>query len=99
MSQRSVEILLGKILTDEEFRRSFFAASAVAGEMPNFETVAFHGLELTSVERSALSTLQRHRFDLIARTLDPRISRSCTSRSETLGRRGSGAGNGQRGSS
>ena len=71
MSQRYVELLLGRILTDEDFRGSFFPVQAAS-----FEAAAALGLELTPVERSALCTLQRQRFDTIARILDPRISRS-----------------------
>lgn len=89
MSQKSVEILLGKILTDERFRRSFFPIRA-----SSFEVAAALGLELTSVERSALSTLRRRRFDFIAQTLDPRISRSCNSPQESADRGGPAAGSG-----
>ena len=71
MSQRCVELLLGRILTDEDFRRSFFPVRD-----SSFAVAASHGLELTVVERNALSTLQGGRFDFIAQTLDPRISRS-----------------------
>src|SRR6266498_3572693 len=71
MSQRNVEILLGKILTDEDFRRSFFPVQA-----SSFEVAAAYGLELTPVERSALCSLRKRRFEFIAQSLDPRIARS-----------------------
>jgi hypothetical protein len=74
MSQRNIEILLGKILTDEDFRRAFFPVRAWS-----FAVAAAHGLELTLVERHALSTLRRRRFEFIAQSLDPRISRSASS--------------------
>jgi hypothetical protein len=77
MSQRSVEVLLGKLLTDEQFRRSFFPARTSADRTPDFGAAESQNLELTPIERSALSTLRRHRFELIAQTIDPRISRSC----------------------
>jgi len=77
MSQRNVEILLGKLLTDEDFRRSFFPAQRSAEKTPNFEAAASRCLDLTPIERSALSSLRRHRFELMAESLDPRISRSC----------------------
>ena len=77
MSQKNVEILLGKLLTDEDFRRSFFPSRSNAKEAPDFDAAASRCLDLTPVERSALSGLRRHRFDLMAETLDPRISRSC----------------------
>ena len=71
MSQKCVELLLGRILTDEDFRRDFFPIRDFS-----FAMAVSHGLELTAVERSALSTLQGRRFDFIAQTLDPRIARS-----------------------
>ena len=87
MSQRNVEILLGKLLTDEDFRRSFFPPRSSAESLPNFDAAASRCLELTPIERSALSNLRRHRFDLMAESLDPRISRSCEEdRGETAGR-------------
>ena len=70
MSQRSIEKLLGKILTDEGFRREFFPVRP-----SSFDLAAAHGFDLTSVERSALATLRLRRFDYLAKTLDPRISR------------------------
>ena len=71
MSQRDVEKLLGKILTNDEFRQSFFPVGR-----HSFEYAASHGLELTAVERSALSSLRSRAFECLARSLDPRISRS-----------------------
>lgn len=89
MSQKCVELLLGRILTDEDFRRSFFPIRDFS-----FAMATSHGLELTPVERSALSSLKGPGFELIAETLDPRISRSgvsvfqgegCASRREKSG--------------
>lgn len=72
MSQKNVETLLGKILTDDRFRNSFLPVGP-----SSFELAARFGLEFTAVERSALSTLQRGSFESVARALDPRISRCC----------------------
>lgn len=74
MSQRDVEKLLGKILTDDDFRQSFFPVGR-----HSFEFAASHGLDLTAVETSALSSLQSRPFERLARSLDPRISRSSAS--------------------
>jgi hypothetical protein len=71
MSQRSLEQLLGRILTDEEFRRAFFPIRA-----SSFELAAAHGFELTPVERSAIGTLSRCKCERLGRGLDPRIVRS-----------------------
>jgi hypothetical protein len=91
MSQKCVELLLGRILTDEDFRRSFFPVRAYS-----FEIAAAHGLELTAVECNALSGLQPRRFDFIAETLDPRISRSRVSDSKGPGCGGPDAAKGRR---
>ena len=85
MSQRSVEILLGRLITDETFRQSFFPVRA-----ESFEQVAASGLELTAVERDALSSLRRWRVDFVAQTLDQRLSRSPIERPIGDGRAGSG---------
>lgn len=74
MSQKNVELLLGKILTDDRFRDSFLPVGP-----RSFELASRFGLEFTAVERSALSTLRRRAFECLARTLDQRISRSCAS--------------------
>ena len=71
MSQKCVELLLGRILTDEDFRREFFPVRDFS-----FAMAAAHGLELTAVERAALSSLKLRRFDFMAQSLDPRIARS-----------------------
>ena len=87
MSQRCVESLLGRILTDDEFRCSFFPIGP-----RSFEMAAAQGLELTPVERSALSTLKLRRFTFIAQTLDPRISRSrASARKSSEGASGAGS--------
>ncbi len=82
-------MLLGKILTDEDFRRAFFPV-----QPSSFEMAAAHGLELTPVERSALSNLKLRRFAFIAQTLDPRISRSRISGPKGTRRGDPGTGNG-----
>jgi hypothetical protein len=74
MSQRSVEKLLGRILTDDHFRGSFFPVRA-----ESFDLAASHGFDLTPIERSALSSLRRRPFECVAASLDPRISRSTAS--------------------
>jgi hypothetical protein len=79
MSQRDVEKLLGKILTDDEFRHSFFPVGR-----HSFEFAASYGLDLTVVETSALSSLRSRPFERLARSLDPRISRSSPSAERVL---------------
>ena len=71
MSQKCVELLLGRILTDEDFRRDFFPIRDFS-----FAVAAAHGLELSLIERNALSNLRGSRFEFIAAMLDPRILRA-----------------------
>ena len=79
MSQRDVEKLLGKILTDDDFRQSFFPVGR-----HSFEFAASYGLDLTAVETSALSSLRSRPFERLARSLDPRISRSSATAERVL---------------
>ncbi|HEX3531156.1 MAG TPA: Os1348 family NHLP clan protein [Thermoanaerobaculia bacterium] len=74
MSQRSVEILLGKLVTDEEIRQRFRVDPAgvlvVARE---------RGLELSAVEVEALRGLQAgalDKLDKLAGALDPRLQKA-----------------------
>lgn len=73
MSQESVEILLGKIITDDETRARFFRAPS--------ETCRNLGLSLTEVEMEALGRVPCQAVRQLAMSLDPRIVRA------TLGNR------------
>jgi hypothetical protein len=79
MSQKNVEVLLGKILTDDRFRDGFLPVRP-----SSFELASRFGLEFTAVEQSALSTLRRRPFEFLARVLDARISRSCASEEQPV---------------
>jgi hypothetical protein len=68
MSQRSVEILVGKLVTDEE-SLCFFADSPQAWLAREIES----GLELTPVERQALVCCDVRACERFASRLDPRI--------------------------
>ena len=71
MSQRHVEILLGRLLTDEKFRGEFFPLRSAS-----FEAALRAGLELSGVERSALASLDPIRCESLARSLDARLTRA-----------------------
>lgn len=68
MSQKSVEILLGKLVTDEELRHRFQADPAGALRQT--------GLELTGVELEALRSMDPWALDNLARSLDPRLQKA-----------------------
>ena len=67
MSQRAVEQILGRLLTDEEFRDRFF-------EEPRCACYA-SGFELTPVELQALRQIPRTPLEALSRRLDDRIRR------------------------
>jgi putative modified peptide len=70
MSHRSVELVIGKLATDEGFRRRFVAdAVAALGELRQ------HGHELTAVEVDALLALDLAVIDRLAGALDQRLQK------------------------
>jgi hypothetical protein len=71
MSHRGVEIVLGRLATDEGLR-SRFAASAGAALA---ELVA-QGLDLSPVERAALQALPAEALERFASALDARLQKA-----------------------
>ena len=70
MAQRSVEVVIGRLATDEHFRLAFRAdAPAVLASL------AAEGLPLTATERDALALTAPGAWDAIASALDPRIQK------------------------
>jgi hypothetical protein len=76
MSQRGVERTLGKLVTDQDFRTSFFRDPAGASLKI--------GVELTRDEVSALLRIPPRALDDLYVTLDDRICKLAIGR-ETLG--------------
>ena len=70
MSQRSVEMILGRLATDECFLRRFAASRDAA-----LDDVALGGLPLNSSERCALVAVDIEAVRRFASGLDPRIQR------------------------
>ena len=70
MSQKSVELAIGRLATDEEFRRRFEASREAALD----ELIAI-GLPLTPVERRALLDLDLAACQRFAQRLDPRLQK------------------------
>ena len=70
MSQRTVQLLIGQIVTEEDLRRRFVAAPA--------ETLAAlreQGLDLTRLEVQALIDTVPSLWEMAARTIHPRLQR------------------------
>jgi hypothetical protein len=70
MSQRSVERVIGRLVTDEEFRRRFAEDPAAA-----LEEMVAGGFDLTRVELGALAGIDRCLVERMADALDPRIQK------------------------
>ena len=70
MSQRNVELLMGRLLTDEEMRRQFMRAPARA-----IEDFCRQGWELTEGEIEALSSADATMWSEIAKRIPSRLQR------------------------
>lgn len=70
MSQRNVELLIGRLLTDEDLRRQF-------GRMPAraIEDFCRQGWELTAAEVEALSTTDATMWSDLAARIPSRLQR------------------------
>jgi hypothetical protein len=71
MSHRGVEVVLGRLATDEGLRERFAAAAA-----RTLAELIDQGLELSSVERAALEELDRRALERFAAALDPRLQKA-----------------------
>ena len=71
MSQKSVEIVLGKLVTDEEVRGRFRAAP-----LEVLESVRQAGWDLSAVETAALRSVDPTALERFARSLDPRLQKA-----------------------
>lgn len=78
MSQRSVEQVIGKLVTDEDFRQRFDQSREAT-----LAEVAAHGLELTPVEWRALRSLDVAACARLAGCLDPRLQKVSLRRNES----------------
>ena len=71
MSQRNVERVIGRLVTDEAFRREFAADPQAA-----LREAAAAGAELNDCELRALATIDPREAARFAEALDPRIYKS-----------------------
>ena len=75
MGQRSVEILIGRLVTDEDLRQRFIAEPR--------ETIRFaqqSGLDLTAAEIDALLASPVALWERLAAILDPRLQKASLKR-------------------
>jgi hypothetical protein len=71
MTQRGVEIVLGRLATDEAVRRRFQQSPALA-----LRDLLAMGIELTAVEMMALESLDASAVQRFAQALDPRLQKA-----------------------
>jgi len=71
MAQKNVELIIGRLATDEEFRRQFQTEPATA-----LRELMEHGIELTRSEVAALVATDSSVFDRVAEALDPRLQKA-----------------------
>lgn len=70
MSQRAVEHAVGRLVTDERFRRLFVSDAAAA-----LRELAEEGLELLPHEATALIATDSRLWDQLADGMDPRLQK------------------------
>jgi hypothetical protein len=71
VAQRSIEVFIGRIITDEGFRQTF-AGNATAAIRLFIDT----GHELTSVEIAALVAMRPDFWERVADEVDPRLQKA-----------------------
>lgn len=71
MSQRNVERVIGRLVTDEAFRRQF-----AADPRATLHGMIAAGVELNDCEQWALATIDREALGRFADAIDPRLQKS-----------------------
>lgn len=71
MAQRDVESVIGRLVTDEEFRREFLDDAA-----GTLGTLVEHGIGLSRAEVVALIATDPALWDRVAETLDQRLQKA-----------------------
>lgn len=79
MAQRSIEILIGRLITDEAFRSAFRrnAMTTLTGFMES-------GYELTPLEITALRATPAELWERVAEYIDPRLQKMSFTRTGSI---------------
>jgi hypothetical protein len=72
MSQKTVQLIIGRLLTDEELRQKFLVSP-----VETLSTFRDSGLELTNDEIAALTRIDRGWWTDGANRIDARLQRCC----------------------
>ena len=78
MAQRSIEILIGRLLTDEAFREAFLIDPS-----PTLQVFRDAGHELTKLEIAALLAAPADFWKDVAEEIDPRLQKANLAREKT----------------
>lgn len=73
--QRSIEVLIGRLITDEDFRRLF-----VSDPDGVLVSASDWGLSLSQSEIAALAATDRHLWERVAEEIDPRLQKASLGR-------------------
>jgi hypothetical protein len=71
VAQRSIEVLIGRLITDEAFRDAFLTNRVLT--LQNFVE---SGHELTGVEAAAIHATPATLWRIVANQIDPRLQRA-----------------------
>jgi hypothetical protein len=71
MAQRVIELLIGRLITDEHFRNEFLAAPETT-----LQALADQGLDLSRIEIAALLNTDPSVWARAAAALDPRLQKA-----------------------
>ena len=70
MSHKAVETVIGKLVTDEQFRQRFFGDPTAT-----LDELRQRGCEVTSIESEALLAIDPAAIDAFASVIDPRLQK------------------------
>ena len=71
MAQRIVEMVIGRLITDEQFRAEFLGAPE-----RTLNELCERGFELSETERRALIMTDRNLWSRVAEAIDPRLEKA-----------------------
>lgn len=71
MTQRNIELLIGRLVTDEEFRQAF-----LADPRRSLQALLDGGFHLTSAEVAALMAMGADWWRRVAGEIDPRLQKA-----------------------
>lgn len=70
MTQRNVELVIGRLLTDEEFRQKF-----LVDPQRSLHDLLEHGTQLTALEVAALLATDMRLWNRVANQIDARLQK------------------------